>query len=36
MINIDYIDISETLNYHLNNPELEDKIMEELKDKEDK
>jgi hypothetical protein len=27
MINLDYIDISEELNYYLNNKELEDKIL---------
>jgi hypothetical protein len=30
MLKLDWIDISEELNYFLNNPELEDKIMEAL------
>jgi len=33
VIGLDWIDISETLNSHINDPELEDAIMEELHSK---
>ena len=33
VIGLDWIDISETLNNHINDPELEDAIMEELHSK---
>ena len=35
MVNLDYTDIAEELNYYLNDPELEDKILVALREKEE-